>query len=47
MESNRTEREDGGEERWDMHDVMLLQGLNCSFLNHHLFLFKNILSFNA
>lgn len=47
MESNRSEREDGGEEHLDMHDVMLLQGLNFSFLNHHLLLFKNILSFNA
>lgn len=47
MESNRSEHEDEGEEHWDMHDVMLLQGLNCSFLNHHLLLFKNILSFNA
>lgn len=47
MESNRSEHEDEGEEDRDIHDVMLPQGLNCSFLNHHLLLFKNILSFNA
>lgn len=35
------------DEGWEEHDVTLLQGLSCSFLNHHLLLFKNILSFNA
>ena len=47
MESSRSEHEEEGDEHWDMHDVMLLQGLKWAFLNHHLLLFKDILSFNA